>query len=791
MDDQFFVPIQSADRGPRPGRHFPFLHTKWSDITQEAYTNNLEAVRQSFEPILSVNVPEDRNIYTEVVLSDLATAKSTSPSDIWKQSDLEIVETTDKNVLTLSGKKSDYSTLEELLGESSFARADEDSDVSELERNISREVMALSSFELKTTSTTKRMDRALRNYLDAHTNDSEKIDCFVELYADATSTDYDSAFNAIVEAVGSGKLLKEDEDAFVNNKFYRARLTRPEIEVLLTDNNFLFIRVVRLVPQFVSQRSATSASLAQVTVGEPETNQVFGIFDSGIDHNLINPLVTQREKRIPTASTEDKNHGTFVASRALFGDGIYEIVTSDNPVLSPVGKCIDIQVMYLDRVTGESTVDTVDFIKHVKDIIQRYQQVKIFNISISSREASDDVFHSPLSELLDKIAREDDVLFVCCTGNNRVFIGEIIEEHEIFERYADDVKVLPPGDAISALTVGSITAKSDMDSISTKGFPSPFSRSGYIGEVIKKPELVASGGNYLKETIPSRDANDERDLSITRYGVSGIIPTGISKDIGTSQAAPLVTREAVLAYDFVVNSTLGTRFDLTDNRANLTRALLVHSTAFNELPAIENAYSQKAYGFGMPRFANLEHDGPDRVTIMYSDRFDMNRKKHKLHIELPEFTLTSKTQFIFTLAFNPPVNKNFKQYNMMGISTSLNTVVPGLNAKNQPILVPRDKIGASAEWNRYAINYCDKNSGITHFKVNKNRLNSRTLEALIQLWVLPQYEEKTHTDVRDTQQPYSLLLTIIDTEEQGLLRSELMASNQFNLVTAQQIEIET
>ncbi len=740
---------------------------------------------------MGIDVPADRNIYTEVVLSELATAKSTSPSEIWKQSDLEIVETTGKNTITLSGKKSDYDVLEGLLNASSFIRADDSSEVTRQERNISREVMALSSFDLKTVSTIKRMDRALRDYLDSNTTDSEKIDCFVELYADITSSDYDAMFNVIVEAVGSGKILKEDEEAFINNKFYRARLTRTEIDVLLSETRFLFIRVIRLVPQFVGQRSATSASLIQVTVGDPETNQIFGIFDSGIDHDLINPLVSQREKRIPSASTEDKNHGTFVASRALFGDSIYEIVTSPNPVLTPVGKCIDIQVMYLDRTTGESTVDTVDFIKHIKEIIQRYQNVKIFNISISSREASDDVFHSPLSELLDKIAREDDVLFVCCTGNNKIFVGEILEEHEIFENYADDVKVLPPGDAISALTVGSISHKADTESISTEGFPSPFSRSGYISDVIKKPELVANGGNYLKETIPSRDATDERDLSITRYGVGGIMTTGMSKDIGTSQATPLVTREAVLAYDFVVSSTLGTRFDLTDNRANLTRALLVHSTAFNDMPSITNPHSQRAYGFGMPRFANLEHDGPDRVTIMYSDRINMNEKKHKLHIELPEFALTSKTQFIFTLAFNPPVNKNFKQYNMMGISTSLNTVVPGVDAKGRPKLVPRDKIGASAEWNRYAINYSDKNSSVTHFKVNKNRLNSRVLEALLQLWVLPQYEEQSHADVRDTQQPYSLLLTIIDTEEKGLLRNQLIASNQFNLVNAQQIEIET
>ena len=791
MNDQILVPIQSADRGVRLGRKFPFWHTQWEGITSNTYNEHLRAVKESFRPIMALEVPAERNIYTEVVLGDRATAKSTSPSEIWKNSDLEIVETTAQNTITVSGTKADYEALSKLLNSSSYQVAEATSSSTDLERDISREVMAVSSFKLKSVTAAKRMDRALIEYLDTLTEDVPQIDCFIELYADSKGTDYDDYAAIIVGVIGSGRLIKEDKAAFVSNKFYRARLTKSQIEVLLSSEQYLFIRVIRIVPQFVAQRSVASVDLSAATIARPETQQHFGVIDSGIDHRLVNDLVAQREKRIPSSATEDKSHGTFVASRALYGDRIYEIITSDTPTLTPVGKCIDIQVMYRDELTGESTVDTVDLIKHIREVIHRYQDVKIYNISISSREVSDDTYHSPLSELLDKLAREEDVLFICCTGNQSVFVGEILTEDDIFQNNIEDVRVLPPGDAISALTVGSRAQKSTVETISAEGHPSPFSRAGYVNGVIKKPELIANGGNYLKETIPSMDALEEKELSKIKYGVSGISTTGLLRDIGTSDAAPLVTREAVRAYDFIKNSNLGQRFDLTDNEANLTRALLVHSTAFNELPNITNEHVRKAYGFGVPLLSNLEHDGPDRVTIMYSDRINKNEKKHRLHILLPEFVLSTKLQFIFTLAFNPPVDKNFKQYNMMGITSSLNTVVPAVDTKGRPKYDPVDKICAGSEWNRYAISYSDKNSSITHFKVNKTRLNSRILEALIQLWVYPQYEQKTHANIRDMQQPYSLVMTIIDTESTGSLRNELMASNQFSLVNEQEIEIET
>src|SRR5205807_6232819 len=125
----------------------------------------------------------------------------------------------------------------------------------------------------------------------------------------------------------------------------------------------------------------------------------------------------------------------------------------------------------------------------------RFPDIRIYNLSIASRKPLDEKHPSELTELLDKIARERDILFVCAAGNNTLF--EHTEYPDIFNRDFHWVKVASPSDALNVLTVGAVCKVADQDSAApAAGFPSPFTRGGLVRGVVKKPDLIAYGGNY-------------------------------------------------------------------------------------------------------------------------------------------------------------------------------------------------------------------------------------------------------------------------------------------------------
>src|SRR5690606_3060544 len=113
---------------------------------------------------------------------------------------------------------------------------------------------------------------------------------------------------------------------------------------------------------------------------------------------------------------------------------------------------------------------------------------------------------------------------------------------------SDDTGILDPAPAALALTVGAVVEKVNTGDLRRRSFgdvrwPSPFTRSGPgIGGAVK-PELAAPGGT-LAFDLSTGGPIEDADLACFSADGSGRPGALISANIGTSFAAPLVSRVA-------------------------------------------------------------------------------------------------------------------------------------------------------------------------------------------------------------------------------------------------------
>jgi len=419
-------------------------------------------------------------------------------------------------------------------------------------------------------------------------------------------------------------------------------------------------------------------------------------------------------------------------------------------------------------------------------VVKRYNNISIYNLSISENKPINTVDISELTEFLDNIARDYDVIFVCSVGNHEVYAthnyGDIFKQNESI--------ISAPSDALNIISVGSISNNANNDCInSNKNFPSPFTRISENTKNIKKPELVASGGNIKKD--PTLVYGETHMIASNNvFGVESMNKDGLNKDIGTSFSTPLITRECAFLLDFIKKAKASDYIDLEKNKFNLVKALLIHSTSKVKQAEILDDSIKRAYGFGIPDHSLVLKDAENEVTLMYADKINFIDKKHKLQIQLPESMLGKKAEFIFTLVYNPPVDKNYPQYKMVGIEPAIRFLVPVIDEddeiknKSKTIsLNPKDS------WD----NYRNPNHNVIHFKKIRNKVGSSVLEVLLQLSVTQAYESKIVGKEKLENQSYAFILTVRDLSNLNNFRQDMLKINEFQelvqIETQEQVQI--
>ncbi|MFP5260971.1 MAG: S8 family peptidase [Blastocatellia bacterium] len=424
--------------------------------------------------------------------------------------------------------------------------------------------------------------------------------------------------------------------------------------------------------------------VAQINVEAQIPDDVAGvlIIDSGVmqQHPLIGPALNDaqvfpdslRERIRGGAEDGDQSsggHGTAVAGIAAYND---------------VGECMANRVfrasarLFSARVTDDNNeYDENELLEHqleeaIEYFLNNYPSVKVINISLGDSKLiySDGDYQFRFAAAIDDLAyrhREREVVFVVSAGNQ---FPNLISDEEMVENYpsyllSNKSRIIDPATSAIALTVGGLSygAGRDLQQLheigverlvaGERGWPSPFTRTGFGVDGSIKPEVVDFAG----------DMRFERGRVIAENPAYAGLPT-TAKDFGppagrlfrvvagTSFAAPRIANLAARLFK---------EFPLASS--NLIRALIAGSA---KIPQSRPRYFSgkqlwdedvlRVYGYGQPDFERARWSDANEVLLLTDSAIEVDSFQIFTIPSLPPEFLTARGSGLIsvTLAFDPP-----------------------------------------------------------------------------------------------------------------------------------------
>lgn len=326
-----------------------------------------------------------------------------------------------------------------------------------------------------------------------------------------------------------------------------------------------------------------------VNVKKPNSQDSYptvGVLDTGIANNdyLKDWKLSDAFTSYPDEYKEP-SHGTFVSGIIEYGDELngksYTSLPGVNLFDATVYPDVKKQSIYVD-----------DLVEHIREAIERNNNIKVWNLSLGTRdEASLDEF-SDFGMALDNIQDENNVLIIKSAGNCTNFQYQLPKS-----------RISKSADSVRSVVVGSLADKQGASDYAEPDTPSPFTRVGPGPSSIIKPDLIFYGGNA---------GMDNGTLCTT--GVPSFTPDGkIAYNVGTSFSTPWVSRMAA-ELSYLMNE----EFDPL-----LIRALLIHNAKYPSGCAMNMADKVKQMGFGMPSSVNdMLYNSSDEITLILRDTLE-------------------------------------------------------------------------------------------------------------------------------------------------------------------------
>jgi hypothetical protein len=395
-------------------------------------------------------------------------------------------------------------------------------------------------------------------------------------------------------------------------------------------------------------------------------------------HPLLEGLIASVEEIAPKTYRWQTpgHHGTQVVGRVLFPH-LHDELRSHQP-LSAFGQVHVARVLepYPGQEVRTRFPDTAfphQTVEQAIRLLHRDHGVRVFNLSFGYNSPFDAVHVEELTETIDDLARELNIVIVVPTGNASVTLrGETSGGYHVERDYPNylneaSFRLAEPAPAALAVTVGSIAhsdAPEERDpprigwrAIVPSRHLSPFSRTGPgvgVGDNRRnKPDFVHEGGNWV---LTDTDQLVYEDAGVSVISLS-MEPSGrlFRACGGTSFASPLVARTAaniLAAYP--------------DASANLVRALLATSARLpvGAMSIPDEIRRAALYGLGVPDTHTAIESGSQRVTMVYDGALAVDTVAiHPLPMPRP-FTEGHSTSRIIkvALAFDPPVRRQRREY---------------------------------------------------------------------------------------------------------------------------------
>lgn len=418
-----------------------------------------------------------------------------------------------------------------------------------------------------------------------------------------------------------------------------------------------------------------AASLEDLSV-EPEAGVPIGVIDDAIAaHPLLDGLVASRRAFPPAHDWQPPGqHGTMVAGLALFGE--FETALRERRPLRPRGVVHQARVLEPDPTIPRATrfaptVTAHQAIEQAIETLHGEEGVRVFNLSVNDPDAYSGPHVGLITERLDELIRELDIIVVISAGNQRADArnASMASGHHAADAYPlylmhPSARIAEPATAALALTVGALSrfdapqthrgeARVGDHAIAAAREIAPFSRTGPGAFKGVKPELVDIGGNWV--------VTDTGTLDTENPGV-GVISLGVNQSgrlfsmaTGTSFAAPLVARLAAAIWAAY-----------PDASANLVRALV--GIAARTPDPVVNQFGDaderlRAAGYGQPRTDLAIASGGPRVVMVFDGELPTDTAA--VHpIPIPESFARGRAErrIAISLAYDPPVRRQRRDY---------------------------------------------------------------------------------------------------------------------------------
>ena len=400
-----------------------------------------------------------------------------------------------------------------------------------------------------------------------------------------------------------------------------------------------------------------------------------------------------------------RNHGTAMASLIIHGD----LSARGDPLDRPL-YVRPIMLPHEFAAGSEQVIPNRLFTDLLHRAIRRIVEgeagrepvapsVRIINLSIGAQARALVRRMSPVGRLLDWLAHTYNLLFVVSAGNHLDPItipadaaNDLDSARSAATRAVYDAtllrSVLPPGDALNALTVGAThdDGLGDIDipdtvwDISHPAAPAHYGATGPGVDRSVKPDLFHAGGRALytrpvvvpgEETVAvelAQTATTGPGLQVAAPGRAGATNNTLFVT-GTSTATALVTREASGLFDILDAGTPSAEdAPLPDSRyhALLVRALLTHASSWGEwemrLRQELGLDSQQArrhvtalLGYGRLDIDRLGTASTNRAVLIAGGHIARN-ERHTYELPLPP-SLRARAEwhrFTITLAYMVP-----------------------------------------------------------------------------------------------------------------------------------------
>ena len=371
---------------------------------------------------------------------------------------------------------------------------------------------------------------------------------------------------------------------------------------------------------------------------------VVGIIDGGIEQIPAEWIVHDASFVIPGQS--DTAHGTEIGALLVAGQALNGQTVCPEP-----DGCWLANLALIPSVDAFDThyYSHLDLVNQIEvDVIEAKAAAKarVFSFSHNLEEPpGGSPAYTELSHGLDRIARENDVIFVVSAGNmggpkaRREWGHSKVAVLSNLATCTGD-RITAPADSVLNIAVGAVNPPGVLGTIG--GAPARYSRRGPGFMQLVKPDVAHYGG-VCETTSPVS-------------GLLSVSDDGLIKSVhGTSFSAPLVAK-AIARYDQITLGALP--------REALI-ALLIHGA---KVPDCLQEFSRgeivrNLVGFGVPVNAQeLINGSPHAATLLFHDRM-MPKKDLFFGFDWPRSLVVDgkcRGRAVLTLVYSPPLSDAFE-----------------------------------------------------------------------------------------------------------------------------------